>query len=209
MEITFEDYLKSERPTLDWKVVPEQVGVREALVMALRAEEPRYVEQFPKVITHLAYYIKRDSRFEGDLNKGIILSGNTGSGKTLLMSAFQKVMRYVHKFGYKTYTGKQMEHIYRKEGVRLEELEKALDYQCFGFDDIGEEHDHVMVYGSKINVGIDVLTHRHLQVKKGFLTFGTTNLNKEKFDTKYGDRLKSRRHEMFSWITMTGKDNRI
>ena len=196
------------RTLLKWRNV--NADLRPLLVQTLQHLEPNFNEgKLDKIVTHLSYFIARDDKFSGDLNKGIILAGSTGVGKTLLLTAFQKLMRYVHpQLGFKVFKGNQMERMYQNEDK--DNLEQALRYACFGFDDIGEEHDYVMVYGSKINIGKEVLDQRHLQfMNKGQLTFGTTNLNEELFRKKYGQRIDSRRHEMFNWIPINGKDHRI
>ena len=206
------DFLKSsdKRTKLQWRKVHSTEDTRAALIQTLKHFEPNYEEQHSEVVTDLAKYIARDEDFSGDLNKGILMAGPTGTGKTLLLTAFKTLMVYVHNFGFKIYSGKQMERIYQTEGEEREKLERALKYACFGFDDIGEEHSYVMVYGTKINVGEDVLTQRHLQfINHGQLTFGTLNLNKELFKDKYGQRIDSRRNEMFNWMVVKGKDNRL
>jgi DNA replication protein DnaC len=77
------------------------------------------------------------------------------------------------------------------------------------FDDIGEELDRVMVYGSYVELGKDVLTQRHEEfTSKGSLTFGTSNLNMKQLEDKYGYRVGSRVHEMFNVFIRKGEDMR-
>jgi len=144
-------------------------------------------------------------------SENIFLHGKTGTGKTVLLQTLSMFLGYSNKFRFKIYSGFEMERVYMKDPLdqQVFNLEQALKSKMFGMDDIGEEHAAVKRYGTEINVGIETLTLRHLEfMKKGNLTFATTNLTPDMFTTKYGARIESRIHEMFNLIGVTGKDLR-
>lgn len=179
--------------------------VRSGLIDAIKHYQPNYSESHPKVIDQLTLYLMRSDKFEGDLNKGLVIYGPTGTGKTLTLQGFSLMMKYIHRKSLKIRSGIEIEKIMRDYTDEM----RVFGYSCFGVDDLGEEHNSVKVYGTEINVGIEVLTMRHKAfIEKGYLTFCTTNLNRESLAEKYGPRIDSRLSEMFNFIVMKGKDHR-
>ena len=157
------------------------------------------------VNNQIIFYLARSERFTGDLNKGILLIGNTGSGKTRMMKSLSLAMGYLHRFRFLIYSGNEIEKAFRNET----EIESQLTQKMFGIDDLGEEHNKVKVYGTDINVGVEVLSNRYnLMIKNGSLTFATTNLTRAMLLKKYGARIDSRIDEMFNVFTVTGDDLR-
>jgi DNA replication protein DnaC len=179
--------------------------VREGLTDAIKYYQPKYKETHPKVIDQLTHYLMRSDKFQGDLNKGLILLGTTGTGKTLMLSAFALMMKYIHRKVLKIRSGIELEQIMRENADTM----TSFKYTCFGIDDLGEEHDSVKVYGTEIHTGIELLTLRHKEfMNKGSLTFCTTNLDRTRLAEKYGARIDSRIDEMFNIIPVVGKDHR-
>ena len=114
-------------------------------------------------------------------------------------------MGYLHRFRFLIYSGNEIEKAFRNET----EIESQLTQKMFGIDDLGEEHNKVKVYGTDINVGVEVLSNRYnLMIKNGSLTFATTNLTRAMLLKKYGARIDSRIDEMFNVFTVTGDDLR-
>ncbi len=186
--------------------------VREAYCELAKTVVPSWVDRNPELTDQIAYYVIGSDKFNGDVNKGIIFMGATGTGKTVILKTLNLLFKYVHNRKMKIYTGREIERIYMIPKVEDRSkylLEQAMNFKLFGIDDIGEEHASVKVYGTEINVGVEVLTHRHLEyVDKGHLTFITTNLNAEMFAKKYGARIESRIHEMANLVGVKGDDLR-
>lgn len=180
-----------------------------------RAYEPRFVmTQSVKVMyEELIRYLMADPEFKGDLNKGILLMGSTGSGKTLAM----KVMTRLSEFGNIRYLKNDRalplnyEILHVSDVVRLfmaksfELIEPYEKRYILCLDDIGSEVERVKYFGNEIDVIGSLLSSR---CKVGLLTFGTTNFPEKVLEEKYDDRVVSRMHEMFNFLTIREKDFR-
>jgi len=184
---------------------------RNAYVEIARAIVPNWTDKNPELTDQMIYYSIGSDKFKGDLNKGLILMGSTGTGKTVILKTLSLLFGYMFRFRFIIYTGWDMESVYSVSDVSDEKhnLERQLSAKMFGIDDLGEEHATIKVYGTDINVGIDALTKRHLEfVNKGHLTFITTNLNADMILKKYGARIESRVYEMCNLIGVKGDDIR-
>jgi len=172
---------------------------------------PSWQDLNHEVTEQLILFIARSKDFKGDLNKGILFVGGIGTGKTKYLQILSSMVGYIHRYKAKIYSGLQMEGCFRMKETAKErkDLETVLKHRMFAFDDIGEEHEKVKVYGTDINVGIEVLTIRYNEMQsRGSLTFATTNLNMKMIADRYGSRIESRCFEMFNIITVTGNDLR-
>ena len=184
-------------------------NARIAFEKCCRSILPKWEDKHPELTDQIVRYALQLDSFNGDTDKGLILMGATGVGKTVYLKSLSLFMGYAQKFKFKIYTGFEMERIYQAEGQELFSLESAMKSNMFAIDDIGEEHSTIKRYGTEINVGVDALTQRHqLYTNKGYLTFATTNLNAEMIGKKYGKRIESRIYEMFNFIGVKGQDLR-
>jgi len=184
-------------------------NARLAFTKCCRSILPKWEDKHPELTDQIVRYALQLESFNGDTDKGLILMGATGVGKTVYLKSLSLFMGYAQQFKFKIYTGFEMERIYQSEGEDLFSLESAMKSKMFAIDDIGEEHSTIKRYGTEINVGVDALTQRHqLYTNKGYLTFATTNLNAEMIGKKYGKRIESRIYEMFNFIGVKGEDLR-
>jgi DNA replication protein DnaC len=184
-------------------------NARIAFEKCCRSILPKWQDKHPELTDQIVRYALQLDSFNGDTDKGLILMGATGVGKTVYLKSLSLFMGYAQKFKFKIYTGFEMERIYQSESEGLFSLESAMKSSMFAIDDIGEEHSIIKRYGTEINVGVDALTQRHqLYTNKGYLTFATTNLNAEMIGKKYGKRIESRIYEMFNFIGVKGQDLR-
>lgn len=174
----------------------------------------------------LCYYFSNDERFVGmaqglglespALNKGILLAGNFGVGKTWMMKLFVKNQRQV----YHVYNAKYIADAYEKEGESaietfLVKTKNAYnDSGCFFqpyaglcIDDIGTE-DKKNNYGNKRNVIADIIERRYEKGNIGVWFHGTTNLTAEQIKEFYGGRVSSRLREVVNFIEVPGNDRR-
>lgn len=150
------------------------------------------------------------------LDKGIVLAGNFGTGKTWLMSLFRKNNRQV----YHVEEAKDIAFAYQKNGDEAVEKYKqkitnafndpVVFFQKFSgicFEDIGAE-DVKNNFGNKANVIGDLIEARYANECMGIWFHGTTNLTTAKFEQFYGGRVTSRLREKVNFIELGGPDRR-
>lgn len=156
------------------------------------------------------YFIKDEEnckKLDIDVNKGILLSGPVGCGKTSLM----KLLRHIvpHQKPYKIIPTRNIAFSFNHLGYKT--IEDYGDSQYFCFDDLGVEPigRH---YGKDCNVMGEVLLSRYeffLQTK--IKTHATTNLNAQELEERYGSRVRSRMRQLFNLVAFDkqSKDKRV
>lgn len=150
----------------------------------------------------------------GQLNKGIYISGNTGSGKSWaieLMSAYCTIDNV--KFGVNG-AKKQLQWPSIRTDTICEDytttgiIEKYKKMPIIGIQDLGAEPLESMYMGNRVNVLQQILEYRGDQTN--ILTLISSNLpiNHETFVKRYEDRVSSRLNEMCNYFQLTGVDRR-
>ena len=138
-----------------------------------------------------------------DLQKGILLTGPIGCGKTALMNLMRYATTEQNKFIIKSCRDISFEFIEDGFSV-IHKYSKGALYQyepkVFCFDDLGTESS-LKYYGNECNVMAEVLLTRYdLFVSNNLITHVTTNLSASEIEQYYGNRLRSRMREMFNLI---------
>ncbi|WPR73070.1 AAA family ATPase [Flavobacterium sp. NG2] len=161
---------------------------------------------YPIIYKLIAYFLKDEAtcfQYNLNLNKGILLSGPVGCGKTSLMN----LMKHLTSTDYKFYVkpcrdisfefiqdGYQIIHKYSK-GKLYESEPKTI---CF--DDLGTENN-LKYYGNECNVMAEILLSRYdIFTSKKIQTHITTNLSASEIENVYGNRVRSRLREMINLI---------
>ncbi|WP_111309618.1 ATPase [Confluentibacter sediminis] len=145
------------------------------------------------------YFIKDEAnckKLNMDLNKGILLTGPVGCGKTSLM----KLLRHMvpHQKPYKIIPSRNIVFGFNHIGYKT--IEDYGNGQYFCFDDLGVEPigRH---YGQDCNVMGEVLLSRYdLFLQHKIITHATTNLNARELEDRYGKRVRSRMRELFNLV---------
>jgi len=142
-----------------------------------------------------------------DTNKGLLLSGPVGCGKTSLM----KLLPYLapHKTNYEIIPTGNI--VFNFNAAGFEVLEKYNNTKNYCFDHLGLEPTGCH-YTKECNVMGEILLSRYDLFKtKNTKTHITTNLNAEELEARYGSRVRSRLREMFNLIGFdeSSKDKRI
>lgn len=158
-----------------------------------------------QAIKALCFFVARDDRFVTELGfdkmKGLLIRGNSGTGKTHLVRCCEdNGLNPIHALTMLDITDKVSE-----DGkYSIQSQGKPLIY----FDDVGTEEASIKHYGTTIlwfKNYIEAVYHKtkcfnHLII--------TTNLNFSGLEKQYGFRVASRMREMFNVVDLTGKDYR-
>ena len=171
---------------------------------------------YPILYKLIAYFLNDEQtcfQYNINLNKGILLSGPIGCGKTSIMNIMKYLTPTEHKFYVKPcrdisfefiQDGYQIIHKYSKG--KLYEFEP----KTICFDDLGTE-SNLKYYGNECNVMAEILLSRYdVYIAKRIQTHITTNLSASEIETQYGNRVRSRMRELFNLIAYnnTSKDKR-
>jgi len=161
---------------------------------------------YPIIYKLIAYFLKDEVtcfQYNINLNKGILLSGPIGCGKTSIMNILKYLTPTEHKFFVKPcrdisfefiQDGYQIIHKYSK-GKLYEYEPKTI---CF--DDLGTE-SNLKYYGNECNVMAEILLSRYdVYIAKRIQTHITTNLSASEIETQYGNRVRSRMRQMLNLI---------
>lgn len=161
---------------------------------------------YPIIYKLIAYFLKDEQtcfQYNINLNKGILMSGPVGCGKTSLMSLMKFLTPVEYKFIVKPCRDVSFEFIkdgyeviHRYSRGKLEQLEPKI----YCFDDLGLENN-LKYYGNECNVMAEILLSRYdLYISRRIQTHITTNLSASEIEAQYGNRVRSRMRELFNLI---------
>ena len=165
----------------------------------------------PVLYRLIAYFLKDEqtaSQFGIELNKGILLAGPVGCGKTTLINIMKYLTPAEHKFIVKPCRDISFEFI--QEGYEVihrytKGKQQHLDPKIYCFDDLGVENN-LKYYGNECNVMGEILLSRYdLFVSRQVPTHLTTNLSATEIETNYGIRVRSRLRELCNLIAFENK----
>lgn len=149
-----------------------------------------------------------------DINKGIYLWGNTGTGKTLALAVLRNVCRYfniradyggeVHGLAWTTVHANEICDEYEENG----NLSSWVDIPCLCINDLGTEPAETLYMGNRRRVLRTILEQRADRADR--LTLITSNYppNAEEISDMYGARVVSRINQMFNICPLFGPDRR-
>lgn len=157
-------------------------------------------KQDKSVLFKLCNYIIRDKdnceKLGIDINKGILLTGPVGCGKTSLM----KILRHLtpHIKSYQVIPTRNITFGFNHIGYKT--IQDYGNEKYFCFDDLGVEPTG-RHYGKDCNVMGEVLLSRYeLFINHKIKTHCTTNLNAKELEDRYGNRVRSRMRELFNLV---------
>ncbi|HYQ59085.1 MAG TPA: ATPase [Draconibacterium sp.] len=152
-----------------------------------------------------------------DLNKGILLSGPVGCGKTSIMM----LIRYFFPPGkrYRIRSTRKISFEFENDGFKVikryaadtEVKNSNLRSPDYCFDDLGIEQVQKH-FGNECDVMGEILLSRYdLFITDRVMTHLTTNLSASEIEQRYGNRVRSRMRAMFNLVAFnkTSVDKRI
>ncbi|WP_147676321.1 P-loop NTPase family protein [Algibacter pacificus] len=157
-------------------------------------------EEDEVVLYKLCIYFIRDfeacAKLKIDPNKGILLSGPVGCGKTSLM----KLLRHIvpHHKPYEVIPARNITFAFNNIGYKTIQEYGNSSFYCF--DDLGVETTG-RHFGKDCNVMGEILLSRYdLFLQRKIRTHATTNLNAQELEERYGNRVRSRMRQLFNLI---------
>lgn len=157
-------------------------------------------EEDEVVLYKLCIYFIRDfeacKKLNIDPNKGILLSGPVGCGKTSLM----KLLRHIipHQKPYELIPARNITFAFNNIGYKTIQEYGNSSFYCF--DDLGVETTG-RHFGKDCNVMGEILLSRYdLFLQRKIRTHATTNLNAQELEERYGNRVRSRMRQLFNLI---------
>jgi DNA replication protein DnaC len=161
----------------------------------------------------IAYFLKDEPtcfQYGINLNKGILLTGPIGCGKTTLMTLMKHLAPADNKLIVKPCRDISFEFI--QDGYQIihnDSIGKLYQSEprTYCFDDLGTENN-LKYFGNECNVMAEILLNRYdLFISKKLKTHITTNLSANEIEKQYGNRVRSRLRELCNLIAFDNVTN--
>jgi len=190
--------------------------IKEFYIEILKAIQPAYLldEYTTPTVELISQRIAKSDEFERQspyygLDKGIMLLGGIGSGKTLLMEGLSKLYHFF-EIEISLLPSYMITEEFARKGV---EVYCSVNYKS---DQIWTSADNMIIddfgaetitkhYGQVTNVVAELMLRRY---DNKVQTYGTSNLDQKSLRKFYGERVWSRMKEMFNFIELKGDDRR-
>lgn len=195
------------------KIIPNHYDYPKILQLLEQRGKEQFGQHFrfrkedePIILRLIAYFLKDEmmcNKAGISLQKGILLSGPVGCGKTTLMNLVRFVAQSENKFILKSCRDISFEFI--QDGYEvIHRYSKGKLYESnvrnYCFDDLGTENN-LKYYGNECNVMAEIILSRYdLFVSRKLQTHITTNLSASEIEKQYGNRVRSRLRELCNLV---------
>ncbi len=178
-----------------------------------------------KNLEPLIYYFSKDKRFfecenlsrlsELSFEKGLLIIGNFGNGKTSTMKVFEKIFKGIPGIGFKGFSANEAVTMFEKCSLDTDrnEFEKMMWRGIRYFDDLKTER--LASNFGKVNIFKEIIEERYNRKSKTYVTCNfkkdfpnDLNAALDEFEDKYESRVYDRLYEMFNIIEFKGKSFR-
>lgn len=161
-------------------------------------------------VRNMMYYFGNHPACEWPLNKGLLLFGTVGVGKTWMFEIFRDISRKYLKAGRKNFkmtTCRNLYDVYKNEGKEAARAKYGKGNWCF--DDLGNEPVEHKDYGNSVLPVEEIMILRDSEFSNGYwFTFISTNLSLEEIRDRYGLRMFDRLMRMCHPVEWAGESKR-
>lgn len=182
-------------------------------------------ENNEKVLKFLLLYFNNNIQAEGvfpdrcyKIHKNILLVGEPGTGKTLLMQIFSEYLKLTNNSNFfYNLSVTQMMNYYKMNGhidryTYNEEAGKGIEGQPFNvcLNDVGLQTENQRHYGTDLDLVIDEFLYARYEIYQNQYTkyHMTSNLDVDDFTKRFENRLIDR-FKSFNVVALTGKSRRV
>ena len=134
-------------------------------------------------------------------DKWILLQGNLGTGKSMLIDLYCKAIYTIEKRRVAQYTTDELCYHHKRNSDLLMELSNT--EVCL--DELGVESETVNTYGTKSDPVSELIRMKYHKKTRLIMA---TNLTNEQIFSRYGDRIADRFREMCHVIVFKGESKR-
>ena len=172
-------------------------------VLSKRGDSLVVNETNKRVLGQIVLWYTLDKRFKGDLRKGLMIRGNVGTGKTVIVKALKELIRSKEGKNACFLHSTELQDLYVKDDQEGIQRAKLRDYTII--DDVGVESTESKLYGNVKEPFNDVFDYRYRNDK---ITIITTNLPPSEIKNTYGTRIIDRFRECMNDLVLDGKSFR-
>jgi DNA replication protein DnaC len=159
------------------------------------------------IIEQIYFYVTNDSSFMGDLDKGIMLQGKYGCGKSIILKTYSMLHNHiVRKYFMKQPLLTFIQSTELQEQIIKQSI-KAFTRLPLIIDEFGRESKTVQDFGNILRPISELLS---IRADVGTLTHGTTNFTLDTLSSAefYGGMIGDRLKIMFNFIPVSGESRR-